>query len=604
MKSISKILRYLIPYKTYAIISVILTVLSSIAGIVTFTMVIPFLNVLFGTTAAPTEAVEFAFNYKDGTAWFNYWLAQLIDVNGPQFALLIVIVIVLIASFLKNIFFYLSKATMIPIRVGVVKDIRNSIYNKLLRLHLGYYSEEKKGDIISRMSQDVQEIEMSIIRSLELIFKNPIQIIVYLSAMIVISYKLTLFVFIALPVSGFIIGRIGRSLKQTSFKGQRRMGVIISVVEETLGGLRIIKAFNAEDKMLGRFRDTNSYYSHILSKIFRRQELASPTSEFLGTIVMCLVLYFGASVIFKGGSLSASELISYLVIFSQVINPAKAISGAYYTVQKGLASSERIDKILFAEVTIKDPKKPISLDGFNSKIEFKNVSFKYDKEYVLRNVNLTIEKGKTVALVGQSGSGKSTMADLLPRFYDVQEGEILIDGVNIKDITLNNLRSMMGNVNQDPILFNDSFANNIKFGNEKASMEEVEVAAKIANAHEFIKEGKNGYYTNIGDRGSKLSGGQRQRVSIARAILQNPPIMILDEATSALDTESEKLVQDAIIKLMKSRTSLVIAHRLSTIMHSDEICVVHQGEIVERGTHDELIALNGHYKKLYTMQVR
>lgn len=605
MKNFSQILKYLIPYKAYAFLSVLAIIISSIAGIVSMVMVKPFLEVLFEVKKEAVQAVEFAFNFNQIGDWFNYKMYLLIENNGAKYALLAVIVVVVISAFIKTAFFYFSKLFMIPVRTGVVKDIRNSIYDKLLRLHMGYFSDEKKGDIISRISQDVQEIETSVIRSVELLFNNPIQIILSLTYMVFVSYELTLFVFIALPISGLIIGRIGRSLKNTSFKGQRRMGIIISEVEETLGGLRIIKAFNAEEKMLKRFKNVNSFYIHILSKVFRRQELASPTSEFLGTLVMVIVLYFGATIIFSGGGgLTGSELITYLIIFSQVINPAKALSGAYYNIQKGLASTERVNHILNAEVAIIDPENPVVLDGFNQKIEFKNVSFKYVDDYVLRNINLTIEKGKTVALVGQSGSGKSTMADLLPRFYDIEEGEICIDGVNIKDVTLNNLRSLMGNVNQDSILFNDSFANNIKFGNDQASMEEVVAAAKIANADEFIKDSKNGYYTNVGDRGTKLSGGQRQRVSIARAILQNPPIMILDEATSALDTESEKLVQDAIIKLMKSRTSLIIAHRLSTIMHADEICVVHQGQIVERGTHEDLILLDGHYKKLYTMQVR
>jgi ABC-type multidrug transport system fused ATPase/permease subunit len=604
MKNITKILKYIKPYKTTAAISILFTIIQSIAAIFSMAMVIPFLRILFKMEQVALEPVKFEFDFDTAIAWFNYNVGKIIEESGPMRGLMLVIGLVVVSSFIKTLSFYISKATMIPIRAGIVKDIRNKMYEKITRLHLGYFSEEKKGDIISRMSQDVQEIELSIIRSLELLFKNPIQIIVFLVGMIGISYQLTLFVFIMLPISGLIIGRIGRSLRKTSFKGQRRMGIIISVLEETLGGLRIIKAFNAEDKMNRRFRDINSFYTRILSKIFRRQELASPASEFLGTVVMVIVLWFGASMIFgEGGSLTGSQLIAFLLIFSQIINPAKATSTAYYTVQKGLASLERIDKVLDTEIPITDPEKPANVEGFESTIEYRNVSFKYQDELVLKNVNLTIKKGQTVALVGQSGSGKSTMADLLPRFYDVVGGQILIDGVDIREMKLKDLRSLMGNVNQEPILFNDSFANNIKFGNDDATIEEVKEAARIANANEFIETSKNGYYTNIGDRGGKLSGGQRQRVSIARAILQNPPIMILDEATSALDTESERLVQDAIIKLMKNRTSLVIAHRLSTIKHADEICVMHEGEIVERGTHDELVKVDGHYKKLHEMQI-
>lgn len=482
-------------------------------------------------------------------------------------------------------------------------DIRNELFRKIMVLPMGYFSDEKKGDIISKMTNDVNEIEISIVRSLEMFFRDPIHIIVYLAWLIFMSPGLTLFVFILLPISGFIIGRIGRNLRKASFKGQKRMGSLLSILEEALGGLRIIKAFNAEEKITAKFENTNKFYSLLMIKMSRRRDLASPMSEFLGTIVVALVLWYGGTMVFNGtSSLDGAGLIVYVGMFYMIINPAKSFSTAYFNIIKGMASADRINTILDAENSIKNKIDAKAIKSFEHNIEYRNVSFKYLDDYVLKNVNLTIEKGKTVALVGQSGSGKSTMVDLLPRFYDLEEGEILIDGINIKDYTLVSLRGLMGNVNQEPILFNDTFYNNIAFGVENTSEEFVVSAAKIANANDFIASTPNGYYSNIGDRGGKLSGGQRQRVSIARAILKNPPIMILDEATSALDTESEKLVQEAIENLMKHRTSLVIAHRLSTVRNADLICVLHEGEIVERGKHEELIVLNGIYTKLYNLQ--
>jgi subfamily B ATP-binding cassette protein MsbA len=511
--------------------------------------------------------------------------------------------LVLVSSLLKNLFTYTAYWYLAPIRNGVVKDIRNALFKKIMKLPLSYFSDEKKGDIISKMTNDVNEIEVSIIRSLEMFFRDPIQIIIYISALIVMSPRLTLFVMILLPIAGIMIGRIGKSLRKTSFKGQKRMGSLLSIIEETLGGLRIIKAFNAEDKVTRRFESTNSFYTRLMIKMWRRRDLATPLSEFLGTVVIMLVLLYGGNLIFNGtSSLSGSGLIGYVVLFYMIINPAKSFSTAYFNIIKGLASADRIDSILSAENLIKNKVDAKPISSFEHSIEYRNVSFKYQDDWVLKNINLTIEKGKTVALVGQSGSGKSTLVDLLPRFYDLEEGEILLDGINIKEYTLESLRALMGNVNQESILFNDTFYNNIAFSDESTTEEKVISAAKIANAHEFIEATPAGYYSNLGDRGSKLSGGQRQRVSIARAILKNPPIMILDEATSALDTESEKLVQEAIENLMMHRTSLVIAHRLSTVRNADLICVLHEGEIVESGKHEELIVLNGIYTKLYNLQ--
>jgi subfamily B ATP-binding cassette protein MsbA len=492
---------------------------------------------------------------------------------------------------------------MVPLRNGVVQDIRNQIYRKILELPLGFFSEERKGDIIARMTGDVQEIDNSIMSSLEMLLKDPLIIIISLSFMIYMSPSLTLFVFLLLPVVGYLIGKVGKSLKKPSMRGQNKMGELLSTIEESLSGLRIIKAFNAENKIKEHFSKQNTEYYHIMNSLMWRRYLAHPMSEFLGTAVIVIILWYGGNLVLRNdGSLNPAEFITYLAFFYTIINPAKSFTTAIYSIQKGLASMERIDKVMLAKNNIIDKENPKSVKVFTNEIQYKDVTFRYQEDDVLKKVNLTIPIGKTVALVGQSGSGKSTFVDLLPRFYDVSEGQILVDGIDIRDYRIADLRGLMGNVNQDPILFNDTFFNNISFGVENATMEQVENAAKVANAHDFIISTSEGYHSNIGDRGGKLSGGQRQRVSIARAVLKNPPILILDEATSALDTESEKLVQEALENLMKNRTSIVIAHRLSTIKNADLICVFHEGEIVERGNHDELLALDGIYKKLYGMQ--
>jgi len=603
MKKFNKILRYLYPYWPKVSISIFLNLLSVIFSLFSITLIIPFLGILFNTQPMVTEQPEL-----DSTGalqdYFYYILSNIIVEQGRVNALIFVSITVVVTSFLKSFFHYMSVYILAPVRNGVVRDIRNELFNKILILPLGFFSEERKGDIISRMTGDVNEIEISIIRSLDLFFRDPIIILVYLATLFYMSFQLTLFVLVLLPLSGLVIGRIGRSLRKTSFKGQKRMGALLAIIEETLGGLRIVKAFNAEDKMNRRFQSTNNFYTRLMIKMWRRRDLASPISEFLGISVMIIVMWYGGSMVLNNeSSLSSQAFIGYLAIFSQIINPAKAFSNAYYNVIKGMASADRIDGILGADVSIKEMAAAKPIKSFNNCIEYRNVSFKYDKDYVLRNINLRIEKGKSIALVGQSGSGKSTMADLLPRFYDVPEGTITIDNIPLKELKLKDLRNLMGNVNQESILFNDTFFNNIAFGVENVSEEDVIQAAKVANAHEFISATKNGYYTNIGDRGGKLSGGQRQRVSIARAVLKNPPILILDEATSALDTESERLVQEALFNLMKNRTSLVIAHRLSTVQFADEICVVHEGEIVERGKHDDLLNKAGYYKKLHDLQM-
>jgi subfamily B ATP-binding cassette protein MsbA len=483
-----------------------------------------------------------------------------------------------------------------------VRDIRNQIYRKITALPIGFFTEERKGDIIARMSGDVQEVENSIMSSLDMLFKNPILIIAYFSTLLFISWQLTLFTIVIVPVMGWVMGIIGRKLKRRSIKAQEMWSDTMSQVEETLGGLRIIKAFCAEDKMNRRFDNINTEYRNNLMKVNIRQSSAHPMSEFLGTVMIVIVLWFGGILVLNNQTISGPTFIYYMVILYSIIQPLKDFSKAGYNIPKGLASMERIDKILLAENVIKEKDNPRHISEFCNKIEFRNVSFKYDQKWILRNINLTIEKSKTIALVGQSGGGKSTLVDLIPRYYDVQEGEILIDGINIRDLGIRDLRQLIGNVNQEAILFNDSFRNNIAFGVENATQEQIDNAARIANAYDFIMQTEKGFDTCVGDRGSRLSGGQRQRVSIARAILKNPPILILDEATSALDTESERLVQDALERLMKTRTTIAIAHRLSTIKSADEICVLHEGEIVERGTHDQLVAIDGYYKKLNDMQ--
>lgn len=532
----------------------------------------------------------------------SYYVQTLTTDVGAANTLLFLGLFLAFMTLLKTGTYFLSSAYIIPIRTGVVRDIRNQLYRKITSLPLGFFSEERKGDLLARMSGDVQEVENSIMASLDMLFKNPILIFIYFIALVVTSWQLTLFTILFVPLFGWFMGLVSKKLKAKSIKAQALWSDTMSQVEETLGGLRVIKAFCAESKMNERFDKVNSAYRNHIQKVNVRQQMSGPMGEFLGTIMIVIMLWFGGLQVLNYETITGETLIFYLTMLFSIINPLKEFSRASYNIPKGLASMERVDKILKAEIAIKEPENPKHLCGFEHEIEFRNVSFKYDNKWVLRNINLTIEKGKTIALVGQSGSGKSTLVDLIPRYYDVQEGEILIDGINVKDLSLNDLRSLIGNVNQEAILFNGSFRENISFGVENASQQDVERAARIANAHEFIMDSDNGYDTNIGDRGGRLSGGQRQRVSIARAILKNPPILILDEATSALDTESEKLVQDALNNLMKARTTVAVAHRLSTIKNADEICVLHEGRIVERGTHAQLIDINGYYNRLHDMQ--
>ncbi|MCX4291966.1 MAG: ABC transporter ATP-binding protein [Odoribacter sp.] len=596
--------RFIPPYKFRVFKSVLYNLLHAVFGTLSIAMLAPVLGILFGTQPDVTESVPFAFDINSLKTIFYYHITHARDVYGPASTLLFVGIVAIVATALKTGFAYLGAYETIYIRNGVVRDIRRKIFTKILSLPLPFFSEERKGDIISRMTGDVQEVEASVMSSLEMFFQSPILILVYLSAMLMMSWQLTLFVFVMLPIMGTLIGKVGKNLKRHSREGQNKMGEILSLMEETLSGLRIIKAFNAEKKVNQKFSDENESYRRIQNRLMRRRSLAHPMSEFLGTIVIVLVLWFGGTLILNHtGALTAPEFIAYIALFYSIINPAKNLTNAFYSIQKGLAAMDRIDDILKAESSILEPRQPVKIKEFTDAITYRNVSFAYNEsKTVLKNINLTIPKGQTVALVGQSGSGKSTFVDLLPRFYDINEGEITIDGNNIKDFSFYDLRELMGNVNQDPILFNDTIYNNIAFGVENATPEKVENAAKIANAHDFIMQTENGYQTVIGDRGGKLSGGQRQRLSIARAVLKNPPIMILDEATSALDTESEKLVQEALDNLMRNRTSIVIAHRLSTIKNANLICVFHEGEIAERGTHEELLQLNGIYTKLYQMQ--
>ncbi len=598
------VLYYIKPYKYQVLLNVMLNILTAIFSLFSLAMLIPFLGILFGSQELILVKPAFAFSPQVLLNTFYYYMSNIIVESGKTKALVMVSVFILAMTFFKNLFAFLANYFMAPLRNGIVKDIRNRIYNKVLNLHIGYFSEEKKGDIISRMTTDVQEFEWSAIASIEMVFRDPILIIVFLFSLFFISPSLTIIILVLLPISGIIIGRIGKSLRKSSGEFRIRMGTLLSMMEETLGGLRIIKAFVAEKKIENRFIAENEEYTKIANRIFRREYLASPLSEFLGVGTLMVVMIYGATLVLgKKSELSPEVFIGFIGIFSQIINPAKSVTTAYYRIQKGMAAIDRINNVLLAEHMIKEAENPVRISEFNSSITFKNASFKYADAEVLKNINLTIPKGKSIALVGQSGSGKSTLVDLIPRFYDIPEGEILIDGQNIKNIKIKDLRHLMGNVNQESILFNDTIFNNIAFGVEQATEEQVIAAAKVANAHDFIMEAPDGYQTNIGDRGSKLSGGQRQRISIARAVLKNPPILILDEATSALDTESERLVQDALINLMKNRTSIVIAHRLSTIKHADEICVLHEGKIAERGNHDELIEKNGIYKKLHDLQI-
>ena len=600
--------RFVSPYKRYIGWAIVLNVLSAIFNVFSFTLLIPILNILF-KTGENTKVYEYMEWGSEGIKEvavnnFYYYVTQMIETHGPQMTLLFMGLFLAFMTMLKTSCYFGSSAIMIPLRTGVVRDIRVMVYSKVMHLPLGFFSEERKGDIIARMSGDVGEIENSITSSLDMLLKNPILILLYFSTLIVTSWQLTLFTVLVLPGMGWLMGKVGKKLKRKSLEAQGKWSDTMSQLEETLGGLRIIKAFIAEDKMVDRFKQCSDELRDATNKVAIRQSLAHPMSEFLGTLLIVLVLWFGGLLILGDGtSMEASTFIFYMVILYSIINPLKDFAKAGYNIPKGLASMERVDKILKAENPIKEPVNPLPLHGMNDRIEFKDLSFSYDgKREVLKHVNLMVPKGQTIALVGQSGSGKSTLVDLLPRYHDVQLGEITIDGVNIKNFRIHDLRALIGNVNQEAILFNDTFFNNIAFGVENATMEQVVEAAKIAKSHDFIMETDLGYQTNIGDRGGKLSGGQRQRISIARAILKNPPILILDEATSALDTESERLVQEALERLMKTRTTIAIAHRLSTIKNADEICVLYEGEIVERGKHEELLEKNGYYKRLNDMQ--
>lgn len=604
---ISILKRFVPPYRRYLLFNVLFNILSAVLNIFSFALIIPILQILFkiqeanytfipwGTTELSIK--ELAINN------FYYYVTTLIDNYGGSTTLLLLGLFLASMTLLKTAAYFLASATMIPIRTGVVRDIRLQLYQKILSLPIGYFSEERKGDILTRISTDVQEIENSIMGSLDMLFKNPILIICYFTTLIAINWQLTLFTITVLPCMGWLMGKVARQLKKKSLLAQSQWSDIMSQIEETLDGLRIIKAFNAETQMLHRFDKMSNQFRNTTNRVNIRQQMAHPTSEFLGTLLIVIVLWFGGSLILhNNSSIDASTFIFYLVMLYSIINPLKEFSKASYQLPKGLASMERIDRILQAENFIKEPNNPSEISSLSNNIEFHNVSFKYKNNWVLKDINLCIPKGKTIALVGQSGSGKSTLVDLIPRFYDVQKGTISIDGTDVKAISIKQLRLLMGNVSQDAILFNDTFYNNIAFGIEHVTRAQVEEAARTANAHEFIMATEKGYDTLIGDRGNKLSGGQKQRISIARAILRNPQILILDEATSALDTENEHMVQEALNKLMKGRTTIAIAHRLSTIRNADEICVLHEGRIVERGKHQDLIAQNGYYKKLCDMQ--
>jgi subfamily B ATP-binding cassette protein MsbA len=606
MTNIRLLLKYIAPYKWSAIKNIIYNVLSAIFTLITFSLIKPFLNVLFDydKIVAIPDPGPFTLNPDYLEKFQKFILADFINKYGPSGALLMAVLVVLAASLFKNAFIFLANNCMAFIRASTVRDLRKKLYSKILRLPLSFFTDARKGDVMTRISNDVQEVEVSVMSSLTMMFRDPILIVVLVIYLFVSSYELTLFALVLLPASGWLIGRASRTLRSSSLTGQQNLGKLLTIVEETLTGLRIVKGFNAEEKMQAQFADSNERYSKVFKRVIRKAYLASPLSEFLSTIVILIILYVGGTLVLQGsGKMAPADLIVYLTVFSQIIQPAKNLTTAYFAIQKGMGSIDRIDQVLDAEETITEKENAIPVTGFNDSIEFRGVWYAYNNEPVLRDINLTIKKGQTVAIVGKSGAGKSTLADMLPRFMDCDKGSIFIDGVDIRDLKIRDLRYLMGIVSQHPILFNTSFRENIAFGMDVAEMSKVENAARIANSHEFIMETELGYENLVGESGNKLSGGQRQRISIARAIMANPPILILDEATSALDTESERLVQDAILKLMENRTSIVIAHRLSTIQHADLIVVLDEGSIVETGTHSELMEKpDGFYRKLHSFQ--
>ena len=604
MKNIRLLLKYFAPYRWSAFRSIFYNILSAVFALATYSLVVPFLGILFNTVQRVADPGAFQFTKDYILTFAQHYITEIIDKNGQSSALMLVVVIVIIASFFKNGFIFMANNSMAFIRASTVRDLRRSLYNKVLKLPLSFFTDARKGDVMTRISNDVQEVETSVMASLTLMFRDPITILIFVVFLFITSYELTLFALVLLPISGWLIGRASRTLRSSSLTGQQYLGRLLSVVEETLTGLRIVKGFNAEEKMKAQFAESNERYSKVFKRVTRKAYLASPISEFLSTIVLMIIMYVGGTIALRGvDNMSSEKLISFLIVFSQILQPAKNITTAYFSIQKGMASIDRIDQILDAEEKIMEKQDALPVASFNDSIEFKGVWFGYNNEPVLKDINLKIKKGQTVAIVGKSGGGKSTLADLLPRFMDPDQGSILIDGVDVRDLKIKDLRYLMGIVSQHPILFNTTFAENIAFGVDKTDMEKVEVAARIANAYDFIMETENGYESTVGESGNKLSGGQRQRISIARAIMANPPILILDEATSALDTESERLVQDAILKLMKNRTSVIIAHRLSTIQHADVIIVLEDGRIVESGTHEDLMMINsGFYRKLHSFQ--
>jgi subfamily B ATP-binding cassette protein MsbA len=602
MKRFSTILRYLKDKKANIGLYFLFNLLSILFSLVSLAMLAPFLQLLFAKDKLPVVKPEFKFSANGVLESLKYFLSQLISEHNAVYALGFICIIIIVSIFFKNVFLYLSYRVLAPMRNHVMTRLRADMYVKILDLPIGYFTEQKKGDLISRMSNDVNEVEWSVMSTLEALIREPMTILIILGTLIFLSPTLSLFLLVLLPLTGFIIGRVSRSLKKQSTTAQEQTGVLMSILDETLGGLRVIKAFNAEKVLRNKFFETNNFLNHVRNQILFKRDMASPMSEFLGVVVLSLILWFGGQLALSGKGLEGDAFITYIVFFTQIINPAKSLSTAFYNAQRGSAAIKRIEEILQAPIVVEEVANPKILETFRQSIEFKNVSFFYEDVVILDHINFKIEKGKTIALVGSSGAGKSTLADLIPRFHDITSGELLIDGINIKEYSIHSLRNQMGIVTQEPILFNDSIAANISLGSPGANIAEIEQAATIANAHHFIMQKDENYQTNIGDRGSKLSGGERQRVTIARALLKNPPILILDEATSSLDTESERLVQDAINNMMKNRTSIVIAHRLSTIRHADEIIVLQKGKIVERGTHDELISQSGYYKKLIDMQ--